>query len=66
MQIGAVTIATGDFVLADEDGIVVVPRLRAAEVVDAAEYAAGVENKVRTAVLGGVDPEQAYLQYGKF
>ena len=43
-----------------------VPGARAVEVVEAAEYAAAVENKVRTAILDGVDPEQAYLQYGKF
>jgi hypothetical protein len=36
------------------------------EVVEAAEYAEGVENKVRTAILDGVGPEQAYLRYGKF
>jgi regulator of RNase E activity RraA len=45
---------------------VVIPRPRATEVVQAAEDAAGVENKVRTAILGGTDPEQAYLKYGKF
>ena len=66
VTIGDVTVATGDFLLADEDGIVVVPAGRAAEVVEAAEAAAAVENKVRTAILNGVDPEHAYLQYGKF
>jgi hypothetical protein len=24
------------------------------------------ENKVRTAILGGMDPQEAYLKYGKF
>jgi len=24
------------------------------------------ENKVRTAILEGMDPQQAYLKYGKF
>ena len=66
VTIGSVNIITGDYLLADQDGIVVIPRLRAAEVIDAAEDAAGVENKVRTAILDGVDPEQAYLRYGKF
>ena len=66
VSIGTVAVSTGDFLLADQDGVVVVPGSRAAEVVEAAEYAAGVENKVRTAVLDGVDPEQAYLRYGKF
>jgi regulator of RNase E activity RraA len=66
VRIGAVTISTGDFLLADQDGVVVVPGDRAVEVVEAAEYAEGVENKVRTAILDGVGPEQAYLRYGKF
>jgi 4-hydroxy-4-methyl-2-oxoglutarate aldolase len=66
VRIGDVTVNTGDYLLADEDGIVIVPQERAVEVVDAAEAAAAVENKVRTAILQGVDPEQAYVQYGKF
>ncbi|MHB1597898.1 MAG: RraA family protein [Acidimicrobiales bacterium] len=64
--IGGVRITTGDYLLADPDGIVVLPKARAAEIVDAAEAAAQVENAVRTAILAGADPEQAYLQYGKF
>ena len=66
VTIGAVEIFTNDYLLADQDGVVVIPRSRATEVVQAAEDAAGVENKVRTAILGGTDPEQAYLKYGKF
>jgi regulator of RNase E activity RraA len=46
--------------------VVVVPGDRAVEVIAAAEEAAAVENKVRTAILDGTDPEQAYLRYGKF
>ena len=66
MTIGPVNVFTGDFLLADQDGIVVVAGDRAAEVIGAAEEAAAVENKVRTAILAGIDPEQAYLKYGKF
>lgn len=64
--IGGVTITTGDYLLADRDGIVVLPAARAEEIVAAAEAAVGVENKVRTAILAGAAPEQAYLDYGKF
>jgi len=66
ITIGSVTVATNDYLLADTDGIVVIPGERAHEIVAAAEAAALVENKVRTAILGGTDPEQAYLLYGKF
>ena len=66
VDVGAVTVSTGDYLLADQDGAVVVPGGSASEVIEAAEAAAAVENKVRTAILDGVDPEQAYLTYGKF
>jgi regulator of RNase E activity RraA len=66
VRIGDVTVATGDFLLADRDGVVVLPGRRAGEIVEAAEDAAKVESKVRAAILAGDDPEQAYLQYGKF
>jgi 4-hydroxy-4-methyl-2-oxoglutarate aldolase len=66
VTIGAVNVNTGDYLLADEDGVVVVPGIDAAQVVHAAEEAAAVENKVRTAILAGTDPEHAYLKYGKF
>lgn len=66
VTIGGVTVTTGDFLLADQDGIVVLPRDQAGEIVAAAEAAARVENKVRAAILAGVDPEAAYLQHGKF
>jgi regulator of RNase E activity RraA len=66
VKIGGVQITTGDYLLADRDGIVMLPRARALEIVEAAEAAAKVENRVRTSILSGVDPEQAYLEYGKF
>ena len=34
--------------------------------IEKAEAAIGTENKVRTAILAGTDPREAYLQYGKF
>lgn len=66
VRIGNVTVTTGDYLLGDEDGVVIVPEERAVEVIEAAEAAVSLENSVRTAILQGVDPEQAYLQHGKF
>jgi 4-hydroxy-4-methyl-2-oxoglutarate aldolase len=66
IRIGEVTIASGDFVLADRDGIVVIPAAIAEEVVQQTEQVLRTENLVRKAILQGVDPVQAYLQYGKF
>ncbi len=64
--IGDVVINPGDFLLGDEDGMVRVPRGIADEVSKAAWEAMQTENKVRTAILAGQDPQAAYLQFGKF
>jgi regulator of RNase E activity RraA len=64
--IGEVTIHPGDLVLGDRDGMVILPQDQAEAIVDAAEQAIGTENQVRTAILDGVDPQEAYLKFGKF
>lgn len=66
VTIGDVTIETGDYVLGDRDGVVAIPRAIVDDVVDRTEAVARTENQVRTAILGGLDPRQAYLAYGKF
>ena len=63
---GQVVVRPGDWVLADCDGIVVIPQAIAADVVDAAAAAIATEDQVRAAILSGVDPQQAYLRHGKF
>ncbi|MEJ1974991.1 MAG: RraA family protein [Acetobacteraceae bacterium] len=66
ITIGDVLIAPGDFMLGDRDGLVRIPRALADEIVARSEAAIGTENQVRTAILEGVDPQQAYLRFGKF
>jgi len=66
ITIGKVAIAPHDYLLADRDGIIVLPRASAAEIVKAAGEAVGTESQIRTAILGGMDPQEAYLKYGKF
>ena len=66
IRIGEVTIHAGDLALGDRDGMVILPEDRAPEIVAAAEAAIGTENLVRKAILEGVDPQEAYLRYGKF
>jgi len=66
INFGQVVVRPEDFVLADCDGIVVIPSALAAEIVDAATAAMATEDKVRAAILSGVDPQQAYLDHGKF
>jgi regulator of RNase E activity RraA len=64
--IGEVTVHTGDYVFADYDGIVIIPRGIVPEVTAKIEQLLQTENLVRKAILNGVDPQEAYLQYGKF
>jgi regulator of RNase E activity RraA len=66
ITIGQVTISSGDYVMADRDGIVIIPASIAEQVVMKTEEVLKTESKVRKAILEGVDPQQAYLKYGKF
>jgi len=66
LQIGGVAIARGDWVVADRDGIVVVPGALAEEVVAEAEAKAATESEIRDAVRRGTTPLDAFERYGTF
>lgn len=66
VTIGAVTVATGDYVLGDRDGVVVIPAAIASEVVAKTEEVVATESDMRRALIGGMDPVAAYNKYGKF
>jgi 4-hydroxy-4-methyl-2-oxoglutarate aldolase len=66
VTIGDVTIAPGDYMVGDRDGLIRVPQALIVEVVERAEAAMATESLVRKAILAGSDPQQAYLKYGKF
>jgi len=66
LTIGEVTIRTGDYLLADRDGVVIIPGSIVNEVVSKTEEVLQTENTVRTAILAGMDPQEAYLKFGKF
>jgi 4-hydroxy-4-methyl-2-oxoglutarate aldolase len=66
VTIGAVTIATGDYVLGDRDGVVAIPRALAEDVVTQTEEVVATESDMRRALIGGMDPVEAYHKYGKF
>lgn len=59
-----VTVHPGDLVVGDSDGVVVVPRDRAAEVVDAALAKRRGELDFRAAVADGSSPTEAYRRFG--
>ena len=66
VTIGTVTVRSGDYAIGDRDGVVIVPGEIAGEVVTRTEQVISTESEMRSAILDGMDPEQAYLQYGKF
>ena len=66
VTIGDVTVCDGDYLLGDRDGVVVIPQAVAEEAIARTEQVMLTENKVRSAILGGMDPVEAYLKYGKF
>jgi regulator of RNase E activity RraA len=66
IEIGPVTIRTGDFLLADDDGVIAIPARHAEEVVNETEDVMKRENQVRKAIIEGMNPQQAYLAYRKF
>jgi regulator of RNase E activity RraA len=64
--IGGVAIASGDYVLADRDGVVIIPQALAQEAVGKVEAMAATETEMRDAILGGMDPVDAYHKFGTF
>ena len=66
ITIGTVTIATGDYLLGDRDGVVVIPQSMVQEVVTRTEKIVATESDMRRALLGGMDPVEAYRTFGKF
>ncbi len=66
IRIGEVVIEPGDYLVGDRDGMIRVPKALLSDVLEQSETAMATESKVRRAILDGVDPQQAYLRYGKF
>lgn len=63
VQCGGVTVRPHDLVLADFDGVVVVPREHANEVLSLAEAKVDGENKMRTRLGEGVAVTEAFRKY---
>lgn len=64
--IGRVRVEPGDWVVGDDDGVVVVPADVAEEVLAEAEEKAATESEIRAAVRAGMQPLEAYERYGTF
>ena len=61
---GGVLVQPGDLVLADADGVVVVPHARAEETLRLAEEKVSGENLVRKALAEGMSTTEAFRKYG--
>ena len=59
IKIDGVIINSGDYVLADRDGVIIIPKELAKEVIEKTEEVLQTEYLVRTAILNGVDPQEA-------
>ena len=66
ITIGTVTINPGDYLLGDHDGMVVIPYDLVEGIITESEQAVSTENRIRSAILNGMDPQKAYLEFGKF
>jgi 4-hydroxy-4-methyl-2-oxoglutarate aldolase len=64
VQVGGVTIEPGDVVLADDDGLVVVPRAIEREVLARACEKVGAENLVRSEIRAGHSATEVFRKYG--
>jgi regulator of RNase E activity RraA len=62
---GPVSAASADLVLADPDGVIVIPAALAGEIVEGAERVAAMNEKVTAAVLGGMPRADAARMHGK-
>ena len=66
IKIGSLNIKSGDYVLGDIDGVVIIPQDIAEGVVNETEDYMNTESQLRKDILSGVDPKEAYLKYRVF
>jgi 4-hydroxy-4-methyl-2-oxoglutarate aldolase len=66
VTVGRVRINPGDWIVGDDDGVVVVPHAIAEGVLVEAETKAATESEIRAAVRDGMPPLEAYERYGTF
>ncbi|PPR54827.1 MAG: 4-hydroxy-4-methyl-2-oxoglutarate aldolase/4-carboxy-4-hydroxy-2-oxoadipate aldolase [Alphaproteobacteria bacterium MarineAlpha5_Bin6] len=66
ISIGDVEIHNNDYVLADIDGVVIIPQKNIEEILNKSEKLMNTENLVRKAIREGMDPQEAYIKFGAF
>lgn len=66
VEIGGVAVRTGDYLVADHDGTVVIPAQLRDQVLARAEAVVRTEREIRVAVRDGMPPLEALDRYGMF
>ena len=64
IEIGSVTVHDGDLIFGDIDGVLVIPREVAAEVIEKALEKARGEKNVRKAIESGMSATDAFAKFG--
>jgi len=62
----SVKVCPGDVIVADEEGVIVIPRHGVASIVEDAEQVIAAEERTRALIVGGADAEQAYKANDRF
>ena len=64
IEIEGIRVSPGDLIFGDREGVLVVPREAEAEALDRARVKARTENKVATAIKGGMSACEAFNTFG--
>ena len=66
IKIGDTSINNDDYVMADIDGVVVIPKDKAEEILLKSEKLIATESEIRKAIREGMDPKEAYIKFSVF
>ena len=66
IKIGNTIINNNYYVLADIDGVVIIPQINIEDIIIRSEKLISTESLVRKAIKEGMDPQEAYLKFGAF
>jgi regulator of RNase E activity RraA len=65
VEIGGVIVSPGDFILGDRDGTLLIDKQHAEFVITETVKTMSTDSRMRTAIRGGRDPYDAFLEFGK-
>ena len=66
ITIGNTIINNNDYVMADIDGVVIIPEDKAEDILLKSEKLIATESEIRKAIREGMDPQEAYIKFSVF